>query len=344
MVDITAEARLLLAAIRQTRQRFGASHVINVLRGSKSARVLTSRHDQLLCHGSGRHLPAERWRLIADRLIECGLLEVDMEYGILRLGSAGLDAENGEPIYAVMDEIKSEPVKSDLIEYDPGLFEHLRRLRRELALSEGIAPFMVFSDRSLMEMAAQFPQSLEELRHIHGVGERKSEAYGERFLQAIDAFVKQHGKDGERLGFSLSRHLENRGKRHTQVGEAFAAGRSLASIQSEWGVTRNTVLQNLYRYLGDGGALDSARLEAECQLPSIVRARAIALFDELGHERLGPVFSALDDAVSYDDLHLLRLIRLSAGENPAVRGPSHTMSGRDGPPPPAAGIAIPLEP
>jgi ATP-dependent DNA helicase RecQ len=319
-IDVSADARIFLACVRETRQRFGVTHVIEVLRASKSAKVLHWKHDQLPAYGSGRHLPADRWRLLADRFIENGVLDVEMEHGTLRLTEAGVRVLAGEPVYAIVEEPKPAVIREESIEYDPALFEQLRRLRREIAIEEGVPPYVVFSDRSLMEMSSTFPRDRDSFNRIHGVGERKLAAYSDRFLECIHDFTEKHGTEGDRLKYSPSRHLEERGRRHVLVGEAFASGRSITDLQSEWGVTKSTIIQHLYRYINEGEKLDVERISSECTLSEEARRSVSSQFDTLGFERLGPVHAALNESVSYEDLHLLRLIRIISGTRPGGDG------------------------
>lgn len=303
-VDVSEDARLFLACLQQTGERFGRGHVIDVLRGSQSAAVLRRKHHRLPGYGTGRSRSAETWRRLADQFIELGLVEVEMEHGSLRVTEAGRRALAGEPVLVILEEPRATRPTDNAPECDPLLFASLRRLRKELADTAGLAPFMVFSDRTLTEMARACPQSRAAFLRINGVGERKAEVYGERFLEVIRAHIEEHGVPAQAEPTGLAT-IE--GRRCFEVGEAYRAGVTLADLQERWGVTRNTILTNLYKYVRAGGSLEAEPLLAECNLAPEERDRVLAVFQRRGHERLGPINEALGGRVPYPELHLLRL-------------------------------------
>lgn len=312
-VDVSEDARLFLQCIGQLRERFGRGQVIDVLRGSQSAAIQKWKHDQLSAHGTGKHRSAEVWRQLADRFIELGLVEVEMQHGTLRVTEAGRAALAGEPVLVILEEPAAPRPADTAGECDPVLFASLRKLRKELADAARIAPFMVFSDRTLTEMARTCPQTRAAFLKISGVGERKAEVYGDRFLEVVRAHVEEHGLPAAAEPDGLDGQPEPgglgsiEGRRCFEVGEAYRSGLSIAELQERWSVTSTTIVDNLHKYLQAGGALDPARLLAESRLPEPEREQALAAFRRLGPERLDPVNAALRGRVSYPELHLLRL-------------------------------------
>jgi ATP-dependent DNA helicase RecQ len=263
--DVSADAKLFLTCIQQTGRRFGARHIINVLRGSRAEKVLQWRHDRLPSYGSGKHNSAEEWRALADSFIECEIVQVDMEHGTLGITPAGFRAMQGEKVSIPVIETVSPEVRPSPVEYDPMLFEALRKLWRSIALEESVPPFVVFSDRALMDMASRFPQSSEQFLKVHGVGERKAEAFGPRFLDVIRAYVESSGTEQERTSIGSD---SDRGSRHMQVGKRFAEGRTVAELQARWGGTRSTILQNLKRYMDSGGDCPPQDLDRCASFPN----------------------------------------------------------------------------
>ncbi len=194
--DATEAVRKALSCVYRTGQRFGANHIIDVLRGSDNERVKRFRHDQLSTYGIGMELSANEWRSVLRQLVAGGLLEVDPEgYGGLRLTEACRPVLKGDQSMALRKDLpktkaaepRRERPSETLAEADQPLFEALRQLRRELASEHGIAPFMVFHDRTLRDMVAQRPQSLDDMRSVSGVGDSKLERYGEAFLQVLNS-------------------------------------------------------------------------------------------------------------------------------------------------------------
>ncbi|MHC1768514.1 MAG: DNA helicase RecQ [Verrucomicrobiia bacterium] len=309
-VDVTPVAQLFLSAVQQTGQSFGGAQIIAVLRGSRAERVLARRHDRLACYGQGKGHSEMVWRQFLDDFLDLGLLEQDLEFGGLRLtpkGRAVLDGRERVLVHRQEASACAEP--TDLPrQHDPAAFDHLRRLRKELADQAGVPAYMIFSDATLTEMARVLPADEAQLLQISGVGQTKLGRYGNRFLEAIRAFRQQAGLPAvvasEKDDSPIVRPPKRR--RFHEVGERFAAGETIAGLAEAYGVTTATILEHLHRFNQDGGQVDADRILAALSLPHATREQAIAAFERLGLDRLGPVFDALGGTVSYPDLHLLR--------------------------------------
>ncbi len=320
--DVTETAQKFLTCVMRTGEMFGVSHIVDVLRGSKSSKVLDRRHDLLPVYGAGREHSASRWRALAQQWIQQELLEQDMEHGSLRLTEHGREVLRGErQAYA---ELEAQPGLEDAParrgstapstpSYDEGLFEHLRTLRRQLAAAANLPPYMVFSDRALAEMAAYLPETPVDFADINGVGRAKLESYGDTFLAAIASYCTEH--EVHRQPRAPARPAPPRpnggGKRSQEIGSLYAGGASLAALQEMYGVKQSTIVSHLRDYVVEGGVAEPERLRAECALPPDKQEKVMVLLGELGGERLGPIYEALEGTVGYEDLHLLRLIWLA---------------------------------
>ncbi|MCS6845670.1 MAG: DNA helicase RecQ [Caldilineales bacterium] len=318
--DVTDAAQRFLKCVQATGQRFGVSYVVDVLRGSRSQKVLQQRHDRLPLYGAGREMRERQWRRLGQELIVQGLLEQDMEHGNVRLTAKGREVLAGSRrVWLVERELPAEAAVAT--EHDPGLFEALRSLRRQLAEADNVPPYIVFHDRTLMEMATYCPQSLERLQDIEGVGRVKLERYGEAFLAVLRQYCADHGLAERPKAVHAPKVTGGAAKRRrAEVGEMFAAGWTVEQIQAHFGVQRGTVLNHLADYLRAGGAVETDRLWRLSTLSSEQQAQVLALFHELGVERLSPVFQALGGQVPYDELHLMRLIYLAQAKG--TQGPS----------------------
>lgn len=192
--DGTEEVRKALSCVYRTGQRFGANHVIDVLRGSDSEKLRRFGHHQLSTYGIGQSLSATEWRSVLRQLVANGLLEVDPEgFGGLKLTERCRPVLKGETTVQLRRDAR--PVKAEsprraapaaVDEADQPLWEALRGLRKQLAEDHGIAPFMVFHDRTLRDMLARKPQTLDEMADVSGVGAAKLEHYGEAFLAVLN--------------------------------------------------------------------------------------------------------------------------------------------------------------
>ena len=189
-IDITTPARKLLSAIYRTRQNFGLHYVIDVLRGSKEKRILDNHHDTLSVYGIGEEYSKAQWLTIADRLLELSAVEIG-EFKVYKLTDFGAEVIRGvheielrEDRLAVKKAAARKPAV-DLGEYDAEIFEQLKGLRMEIAQTNNIPPYIVFSDKTLKELSIKLPRSKEEMLEVHGIGEVKFERYGEEFLEML---------------------------------------------------------------------------------------------------------------------------------------------------------------
>ena len=201
--DGTVIAQKALSAALRTGQRFGAEHLVAVLRGEETDKVRQHRHDRLPTFGVGADTGKALWRSYLRQLVATDVLKIDIGgYGALQLGSRGRKVLKGAECVALHGEAVKQPkerrhaVERPPRNIDPALLERLKQLRLEIAKEEGVPAYVVFHNRSLQDMAAHKPQSLEQLANCHGIGALKVDRYGERFLAAVkDAGSSQPSAD-----------------------------------------------------------------------------------------------------------------------------------------------------
>jgi ATP-dependent DNA helicase RecQ len=204
--DGTVAAQKVLSCAVRTGQRFGAQHLISVLRGSKNERLLRWGHDRLPTYGVGEDLGQNEWRSVIRQLVARGYLAVDPEgHGSLQLTAAAGPVLRGEETLelrrdtlgaagggdrparkrrtAALDALSGDVAQLDGDTED--LFDRLRALRKTLADEQGVPPYVIFHDKTLAAMALHRPASEEALLRINGVGESKLERYGAAFLAEI---------------------------------------------------------------------------------------------------------------------------------------------------------------
>ena len=199
LLDLTIPAQKFLSCVKRTGEKFGSGHLIDVLRASKSKRVLQFGHDRLSTYGIGADFSKKQWLQLSRQFLHKGLLVQDMEFGSLKLTDKGWDVLKGHS--EVWGQLAQEPTVARLVEesqrsidlnFNPQLFETLRRERKELADSSGVPPYVIFSDKTLVEMATYFPQSRDNFLDIHGVGAVKCDRFGATFLDIIDRFCREN--------------------------------------------------------------------------------------------------------------------------------------------------------
>ena len=313
-VDVTLEAQKFLSCVRRTGEQFGVGYVVDVLRGSRRREIKARRHDQLSTYGIGREHAAAVWRRLAQEFLLQGVLDQDLEHGGLRLTDAGWSVLRKEQAVRVPAEVVASArsvsrtatsAATTAHDHDPQLFTRLRILRRSLADELHVPAHVIFGDRTLIEMATQLPQSLEELRTLYGMGEAKLRQFGEQFLTCVRTYCEEERIDPARHRTHMPSSSVKR--RFEEVGELFEAGRTIAELQATFGVKRDTVIQNLERYQQAGHQLDHRRVLAASELTSEWQRSVLRRLAADNTHILGPIFEEFGGLVSYDELRLLRL-------------------------------------
>ncbi len=194
--DGTQAAQKVMSCVARTGQRFGAGHVIDVLLGKSSDKVLRFGHNQLPTFGVGGEFTATQWRAIIRQLVAADYLSVDVVgYGSIKLTTACGPVLKGQEAVYFRQEREAEPRKKKRrqitrVDYDArpdddALFQQLRQLRMALARDQGVPPYVVFGDATLWAMVQQRPTDLMAFNALSGVGQVKLERYGELFVDVI---------------------------------------------------------------------------------------------------------------------------------------------------------------
>lgn len=195
--DIAWDASVLsqkaLSCVYRTGQRFGAGHLIDILRGSKSEKVLQLGHDQLSTYGIGRNVNERSWRSVFRQLIAASLLEVDNEgHGGLRLTETSRAVLKGErQVMMRRDQAIRERDRAgqrsglSVLPEDLALFNALHGLRAQLAKEQNVPAFVIFHDSTLRHIAEQRPTSLNALAQVSGIGSSKLARYGHQLIELV---------------------------------------------------------------------------------------------------------------------------------------------------------------
>ena len=187
--DGTELARKIISAIVKTGERFGAGHVVGVLRGGRAGRIIELGHDRLSVYGIARDTSDNDLKDAIDQLVDIGLIE--RAIGRLPILSITADGRQfiksqGSVTLVKRESSRAVPVKpTSASSSDPNLFEKLRRLRKEIADELSLPAYIVFHDSTLHQMAAKMPASLSELAQIRGVGPEKLQRFGDQFVSVI---------------------------------------------------------------------------------------------------------------------------------------------------------------
>src|SRR5579885_7319 len=186
--DSTVLAQKVLSCVARVEQRFGVEHVVDVLTGAGNERVRRWRHDQLSTYGLLKAMPRKNVISIVYQLIDAEVLERTAgDRPVLKLNAASWEVMRGQRQIKLLEPRKSQPVKTEMEQdtwrdVDEALFEKLRALRREIAVERRVAPFVIMHDSTLRELARLRPASLEALRNVRGMGDRKIADFGLRIV------------------------------------------------------------------------------------------------------------------------------------------------------------------
>lgn len=188
--DLTVEAIKFFQCISETEEIFGVGHLIGVLRGSKSEKVMNYNHHECPIYGSGSELSLKQWQNLVRQFIQQRVIDKESNYGVLSLNQKSYEILNGKRTF---DGYPPPPDKAKLkrrtvsrtTNYDNNLFDALRKKRKELADAKGVPPYVVFSDKALVDMCQKLPKNKKEFIEVFGVGEQKLKKFGDIFLKII---------------------------------------------------------------------------------------------------------------------------------------------------------------
>ncbi|HZK33073.1 MAG TPA: DNA helicase RecQ [Tissierellaceae bacterium] len=309
MVDITIEAQKILSCIYRVNQRFGITMVTDVLRGSRKKRLLDFDLDKISTYGIMKEHSVDSLREIIMTLVSKGYIYITADkYPVLKLSSTAGKVLNGEvEVFHKkhLVEIKSSKKKKGistekmLESFDEDLFEKLRELRYSLSQEKEIPPFMVFHDSSLREMASYFPRDKGSFLNIKGVGQKKFESYGEKFIEIINKYAEDKGikvEEKEPLEIVRDELID----RYEKTYNCYLQGLSLKEISEKRNFVQSTIIQHLGRCEKQGKSVDWARF-----IDKDKEEKILETIKEIGLEKLKPIKEKLGDEYSYEDIRLV---------------------------------------
>jgi ATP-dependent DNA helicase RecQ len=302
--DASELAKKAISCVYRVGERFGARHVVDVLRGAKGQRILDLHHNELSTYGIGADLSSLEWDNIIRQLIHLGYLVQDFtRFGALGLSPAARPVLKGEtqvilglPRDVAKVEEKSRQKSGAGEGAHRALFEALRAVRKQIADAASVPPFVVFSDATLVEMSKSKPRNERELLSITGVGEHKLRRYGAQFLAAIEEYRHTTAPGADIAGLSLSLSDTQR-----DTFTLYQQGLSLPEMASRRGLKDLTVVAHLEELLAAGLEIDLRRFVDADKIP-LIEAR----LEALGAVGLTLLKEALPESISYTDIRLVR--------------------------------------
>jgi ATP-dependent DNA helicase RecQ len=316
--DGTVIAQKAISAVVRLRERFGVGYVVDFLRGSKSGKI-RPEHKELKTYGVGADLSKDAWfRHIKDLVAAGYLRQVGEPYPVLALTSKSAAVLRGEEKVALVKvedvrEKKEEEgrfetkAQEHAVPYEKDLFEELKRVRLELARQENVPAYVIFSDATLLELAAYLPFSWEDLPCILGFGEAKAARYGNAFLEAVAKYCRERRLESRMLlkASSPRRRQPRRQEKGSitptrlETLRLFREGKSMPEIARFRELSLQTIESHLAYFIGTG-ELSVSEAVNEAKIPRIREAVA-----RYGATSLKVLRDALGSGCSYGDIRFV---------------------------------------
>ena len=320
--DALVIAQKILSCVARVQERFGVNHVISVLRGENLERVRSLQHDQLSTFGLLKeHGKAELRDWIFQLIGQEVLRQEGNEYPVLKLNDASWQVMRKQRPVRLLQPVRRQAddraarSRADTESWEGverGLFEELRAFRRELATARGVPPYVILSDATLRELARVRPSTQDAMRFIYGIGDRKLEDFGAALLARLLDYCRANGVslDVEVAPGSPTRSAKAPAVNATRALalRQFSEGAAIEDVMHQTKRARNTVVD----YLADYIRRDKPESIDAWVAPALYQ-RIAAAAKEHGSARLKPLYIALGEQVSYDDIRIV-LAHLSRNE------------------------------
>jgi ATP-dependent DNA helicase RecQ len=321
-VDASRESQMLLSAVARTGGKFGTIHICDIVCGANTTKIRQFDHHELKTYGVGKDQPKAYWRSLLDALMAEGKLKPSRDqFPVPQLTEAGTEVMFGRQKFHINEDTRVEPEKASSrregrsnqaaqIDCHEGLFEHLRVLRKEVADTAEVPPYVVFSDRSLRSMAATMPENDEEMLLLHGIGQNKCEKYSEAFLTAIATYLKQHPdvvneKQPLPTAAPVKKDTIKRGPSATIMvtHELLKKGLGIKEIASQRELVTSTIESHVAKLIETAEDIDWRNLVTDEQF-----VLCQELFEEHGEDALSPIIEAAGDKLSYGEARIIRAV------------------------------------
>jgi ATP-dependent DNA helicase RecQ len=305
--DWTIEAMKFLSCVARCQEKFGMNHIIDVLRGSKSQKVLQYQHHQLSTYGIGKDRSADQWKKLSRSLLHQGFLEETTDgFPILKLNEKSWEIMKRQRTVEIAIEPQrevAEKVRYLAVEVE-SLFTILRKLRKQIADEQFVPPYVVFADKSLRDMAEKRPQNLREFEEVYGVGSNKRDKYGKVFLEAIRTFCQEQDLPTNAASSDVANlpNLSNVASySQMQTWELYRQGLTVQGIANARGMSPNTISGHLVELMEMGWELDINLLVESERQQAIVNA-----IEVIGDERLKAIYEFLQEVYTFEEIKLVR--------------------------------------
>lgn len=292
-IDVTKEAQMVMSCVIRMGQRFGKTLTAQVLTGSRNKKVTEMGFHKLTTYGIMKEKGSKEVSDFIEFLISQELIAIEQgQFPTLYVSQKGKDVLLGKNNVHRRETVKVREISKD----DP-LFETLREVRRAIAETENVPPFVIFSDAALKDMCAKLPKTNQEFLTVSGVGEHKLQKYGLDFIQAIRAFCETHPDRLPELGTAPSPKKAAKkaiGDSHLETLQLHQQNLTINEIAEKRELAMSTVENHLIQCAQQGMEVDFTRLIPTEYIQLLEKA-----VEEVGRDRLKPIKEQLPEEVSY---------------------------------------------
>ncbi|BAZ10180.1 ATP-dependent DNA helicase [Calothrix sp. NIES-4071] len=302
--DWTLEAMKFLSCVARSKEKFGMTHVIDILRGAKTEKIKLYEHDKLSTYGIGKDKTVNEWRTLARSLLQQGFLEQTTDgYSVLKLNAQSWEIMRRQrTVFIVVpaaQKVAVQEISGNNVEIEL-LFQRLRSLRKKLADAQGVAPYVIFADSTLKLMAQSRPQTKEAFSKLSGVGNHKLAEYGSQFVNEICAYCRENNLASEKQEITP---IANNAATSTEIMslQLHQEGLSINEIAKKRNLKPSTVMRHLIDLMDKNHDID-INLLVPVQKQQVIWK----VLNTLGDISLTPVKEYLGSDYSFEEIRLVK--------------------------------------
>ncbi len=302
-----------LQLVNDVKEKFKIEHLVNILVGEADNAVKAYKHDELELFGSGADQNQQFWTMVYRRALVAGFIEKDIEqYGVIKLTPEGQQFLKKPHSFMLMEDHNFDEnddddkiqVKGGVSALDSTLFSILKDLRKKIAKTNNLPPYVIFQDPSLEDMCTNYPITIEELSNIQGVGAGKAQKYGKEFVEVIKQYVEDN--EIERAQDMVVKTVANKSKFKVYIIQNIDRQIDLEDIASTLGLTYDELIKEMEAIVFSG-----TKLNIDYYLNQILDAdqqeEIMDYFMEATTDNISEAFDAFEGDYSEEDLRLMRL-------------------------------------
>lgn len=308
------EITWVLETVRDTKERFGLRHLVNIIRGSKAQEVISYEHDKLNAYGKGKDQNDFYWTSLVRQVLINELIEKDIDnYSVYKLSDLGREfIKSPKTLTFTQAHEYPEVTEEDVPEnshgkgqaFDKPLFELLKELRKKEADKHDLPPYVIFQEESLEEMATTYPTSTEDLSHVQGVGTGKANKFGKPFVALIDKYAKDNNIDVVHEVFVKT--SANKSKNKIAIIQLIDKKVDLPEIAESISMSYDKLLEELEHICHSGTKVDIDYYIDDI-LDEDSQEDIYSYFMEADSDDMEDAFEELGDDYEEEEIHLMHI-------------------------------------